>query len=258
MIAAGYAETSAVMFVPFAERALALGAVRRGARVVDVACGPGTFAAVASRAGMRVDALDFSTAMIAELRARIGREGLVGIEPVVGDGMALPYADGSFDAAFSLFGLFLFPDRGKGLRELRRVLRPGARAVVSSWVPFDRVPIMTETFAAIRERLPDLPFGDGKAPMATPEEARAEVSAAGFADVEVHEVARPFEAPSVADFFTQFKRGAPQFALLEQKLGKEVAASAETAVLKRLRTRFGEGTFQAEMIALLTVGSRGE
>jgi SAM-dependent methyltransferase len=256
-IAGGYTETSAVMFVPFAERALALGGVAGGARIVDVACGPGTLAAVAARRGMHVDALDFSKDMIGQLRARIARESLVGIEPVVGDGMALPYADGSFDAAFSLFGVFLFADRAKGLRELGRVLRPGARAVVSSWVPFERVPVMAETFAAIRDRLPDLPFGVGKAPLGTPDEAKAEVAGAGFVDVEVHEVVRPVEAPSVADFFTRMKRGAPQFALLEQKLGREVTARVETAVLERLRARFGEGALKAEMIALLTVGTRG-
>ncbi len=257
MIAAGYAETSAVMFAPFAERALALAGVTRGAHVVDVACGPGTLAAAASKMGLRVDALDFSTEMIAQLRARIAREGLVGIEPVVGDGMALPYADASFDAAFSLFGLFLFPGRDKGLRELRRVLRPGGRAVISSWVPFDRIPVMSEILAGVRERLPDLPFGDGKPPLATREEAQAEVSAAGFTGVEVHEVARPVEAPSAADFFMQFKRGAPQFALLAHKLGNEVTASVETAVLERVRARFGDGTLRGEMIALLTVGTRG-
>ncbi|HEY8087478.1 MAG TPA: methyltransferase domain-containing protein [Polyangiaceae bacterium] len=256
LVAAGYAETSAVLFVPFAERALVLGRVSPGARVVDVACGPGTLAAVASRAGMRVDALDFSTEMIGQLRERIAREGLEGIEPVVGDGMALPYADASFDAAFSLFGLFLFPDRAKGLGELRRVLRPGGRAIVSSWVPFERVPIMAETFAAIRAALPELPFGEGKAPLATVEEAKAEVAGAGFTDVEVHEVSRPFEATSVADFFVQFRRGAPQLALLEQKLGKEASVVVEEAVLRRLRARFGEGAFRAEMIALMTVGTR--
>jgi hypothetical protein len=116
---------------------------------------------------------------------------------------------------------------------------------------------MAETFAAIRERLPELPFGEGKAPLGTPEEAKAEVSGAGFLDVDVYEVVRPFEAPSVADFFANMKRGAPQFALLEQKLGKEATARVETAVLDRLRARFGEGTLKAEMIALLTVGTRG-
>jgi len=50
------------------------------------------------------------------------REAGLDVESLVGDGMALPLADGAFDVAFSMFGLMFFPDRPRGFRELRRVL----------------------------------------------------------------------------------------------------------------------------------------
>jgi ubiquinone/menaquinone biosynthesis C-methylase UbiE len=81
--------------------------------------------------------------MIARLRERAAREGVADIDARVADGCALPFPDASFDAGFSSFGLMFFPDRARGFGELLRVLRPGAQAVVSSWAPMTRVPVLS-------------------------------------------------------------------------------------------------------------------
>ena len=49
------------------------------------------------------------------------------------DGEALTVADASFDAAFSIFGVMLFSDWRRGLREQARVVRPGGKACVATW-----------------------------------------------------------------------------------------------------------------------------
>lgn len=54
-----------------------------------------------------------------------------------------------------MFGLMFFPDRLAGLREMRRVVRPGCPAVISSWVPFDGP--FGALLAALRDELPALP-----------------------------------------------------------------------------------------------------
>jgi demethylmenaquinone methyltransferase/2-methoxy-6-polyprenyl-1,4-benzoquinol methylase len=111
-----------------AARAAALPA--RG-RALDVACGSGKLTAEMRRrapAGLVVG-LDFSAGMLAVA----GRE-----EPgpayVRGDGLRLPFSDCSFDAVTVAFGLRNFVDPCLGLREMRRVLRPGGRAVVLEFV----------------------------------------------------------------------------------------------------------------------------
>ena len=63
--------------------------------------------------------------MLELLRSRARTEGL-DIETRVMDGHALAVDDGSFDMAGSQFGVMLFPDMPRGIREMARVVRPAA------------------------------------------------------------------------------------------------------------------------------------
>ena len=96
--------------------------VRPGDRVLDACCGTGDLAVEAERAGATVTGLDFSERMLDRARSKSA-----GIEWVHGDLLALPFADGSFDAATVGFGVLNVEDLESGLRELARVLRPGGR-----------------------------------------------------------------------------------------------------------------------------------
>ncbi|HXG75346.1 MAG TPA: class I SAM-dependent methyltransferase [Gaiellaceae bacterium] len=100
-------------------------AVWPGDRVLDACCGTGDLAVEAERHGGRVVGLDFSERMLERARRKSGT-----IEWVRGDALALPFPDGSFDAALVGFGLRNLDDLEAGLRELRRVLRPGGRLAV--------------------------------------------------------------------------------------------------------------------------------
>jgi len=103
-------------------RMTAAAVVQRGDRVLDVCCGTGDLALADERAGGHVTGLDFSEAMLARAR-RKSRS----IEWVQGDVLALPFADGEFDAVTVGFGIRNLADLEAGLRELARVLRPGGR-----------------------------------------------------------------------------------------------------------------------------------
>jgi demethylmenaquinone methyltransferase/2-methoxy-6-polyprenyl-1,4-benzoquinol methylase len=101
-------------------------AVRSGDRVLDACCGTGDLAIAARRHGAgEVIGLDFSEQMLARARTKD-----TGIEWIQGDVLALPFADASFDAATVGFGIRNVDDLEAGLRELRRVLRPGGRLAI--------------------------------------------------------------------------------------------------------------------------------
>jgi demethylmenaquinone methyltransferase/2-methoxy-6-polyprenyl-1,4-benzoquinol methylase len=96
--------------------------VSPGDRVLDSCCGTGDLALADLRAGGRVTGLDFSERMLERARTKSAE-----IEWVEGDALALPFAGASFDAATVGFGVRNLEDLETGLRELRRVLRPGGR-----------------------------------------------------------------------------------------------------------------------------------
>jgi demethylmenaquinone methyltransferase / 2-methoxy-6-polyprenyl-1,4-benzoquinol methylase len=104
--------------------------IRAGDAAIDVAAGTGRLAAVlADRVGPfgHVVAVDLSPRMVE--RGQAHTRDLVQLEFVVGDALALPVPDARFDAATISFGLGTLPDLAAGLRELRRVVRPGGRVV---------------------------------------------------------------------------------------------------------------------------------
>jgi demethylmenaquinone methyltransferase/2-methoxy-6-polyprenyl-1,4-benzoquinol methylase len=103
-------------------RVAAEAVVRPGDRVLDACCGTGDFALADARAGGRVTGLDFSEQMLERARAKSSA-----VEWVQGDALALPFEDGSFDAATVGFGVRNLESLERGLAELRRVLRPGGR-----------------------------------------------------------------------------------------------------------------------------------
>jgi len=107
-------------------RITAESAVLPGDEVLDAACGTGDLALADARAGAgRVVGLDFSERMLERARRKAPQ-----LEWVQGDALALPFADASFDAATVGFGVRNLDDLPAGLRELRRVLRPGGRVGV--------------------------------------------------------------------------------------------------------------------------------
>ena len=116
-----------------ATTAATLDAVRLpvGGALLDVGCGTGT---LLHRAAER-----FPTASLAgadpspAMLAVAGSKTPPTIDLREAAAAALPWPDGSFDAAVTASALHCWPDAAAGLREMRRVLRPGGVAVVTDW-----------------------------------------------------------------------------------------------------------------------------
>ena len=102
--------------------ATARAAVRPGDRVLDACCGTGDLALASVAAGGRVTGVDFSERMLERARRKSDT-----VEWVRADMLALPFENGSFDAATVGFGVRNLDDLERGLAELRRVLKRGGR-----------------------------------------------------------------------------------------------------------------------------------
>ncbi len=110
-----------------------------GHRVLDLAAGTGTSSQPFADLGARVVPCDFSLGML-----QVGKQARPHLPFTAGDGTKLPFRDATFDAVTISFGLRNIVDPVAGLRELRRVTKPGGRLVVCefshpTWAPFRTV-----------------------------------------------------------------------------------------------------------------------
>jgi SAM-dependent methyltransferase len=228
----------------YAEELLDALGVRAGERVLDVAAGSGALAMGAARRGARVLATDFAPEMIARLQRRAS-EGKLDVEARVMDGQRLTLPDASFDAAASVFGLIFFPDRARGLAELHRVLRPGGRVGIASWSAPERVPVVAVFSTALRSALPDRPAPPGPPAvfsMADAKRAEDELVAAGFRGVRVRSVTHAWRFRDAGAVWTRLAPASPVFAAMLQALDAAQRAKVRDALDGLLRERYTQGS----------------
>ena len=118
-----------------------------GERVLDVATGSGNLALPAARTGAKVTGVDIAPNLVTQAKARAALDGL-SIRFEVGDAEALPYADGEFDTAVSMFGAMFAARPDRAASELLRVVRPGGRIAMANWTPLSFIGEMFRTTAA--------------------------------------------------------------------------------------------------------------
>ncbi|MEX2430889.1 MAG: class I SAM-dependent methyltransferase [Dehalococcoidia bacterium] len=190
-IAGGYDEFVTPRWA-LSEDALGRAGLRPGMRFLDVASGSGALSVAAARLGAQVVATDLSPVMIDRLQARAQAEGLANLEGRVMDGHALELEDDTFDRTGSQFGVMLFPDQPRGLREMVRVTKPGGRVLMVVYRPPTKVEFLTffmgamkavvPTFTGLPADPPPLPFQ-----AADPEVLRQRMTDAGLKDVRVEQ-----------------------------------------------------------------------
>ncbi|MDP3967350.1 MAG: demethylmenaquinone methyltransferase [Nocardioides sp.] len=120
-----------------------------GERVLDLAAGTGTSSVPFRDRGAYVVPCDFSQGML-----KVGKKARPRLPFVAGDGMRLPFRDGTFDAVTISFGLRNIVDPEAGLAEMRRVTRPGGRLVVCEFSTPTWGPLRTVYLEYLMKALP--------------------------------------------------------------------------------------------------------
>lgn len=204
-IAPGYDRTNTRTQIALGDEALRRAGLRSGMRFLDVAAGSGALSIPAARRGARVLAIDLSPVMLAHLAARTRAEGL-DIDTRVMDGHALDLDADTFDLAGSQFGVMLFPDMPRGIRELARVVRPGGRVVMVTYGDPHQIDFFTFLVTAIQAVRPSFtgpPMDPPPLPFQLRDPARLgrELAAAGLNAITVDTVTEATEFYSGEDLW---------------------------------------------------------
>src|SRR6476660_8531940 len=129
------AENETSLFNAYYERPaiLALAGDVAGRRILDAGCGAGPLLAALRDRGAIVTGIDKSAGMLELARRRLGDDADLLVAEL---GSPLPFPDGTFDDITASLVLHYLEDWGPALAELRRVLKPGGRLIVSVNHPF--------------------------------------------------------------------------------------------------------------------------
>lgn len=243
----------------FARRALDELALRPGARLLDVAAGAGGAALMAAAAGLDVVAVDASRVMVERICARAAVHsdcrGYIGTAAM--DGMALALPAASFDAALSVFGVILFPDAGRGMREIARVLKPGGRVAVVTWTDMERYELAARLIAAIAAvRGPQPPPAALPAQLRFRDEAafRDLLSGGGLSVPSVIKVEERWRLPS-ARWIAEHIAFAPGLSALAAGLGPDRNAVME-AFAAALERDQGKGEVYLTAVAQIGIATK--
>jgi ubiquinone/menaquinone biosynthesis C-methylase UbiE len=199
-----------------------------GEAVLDIACGTGVVARLAGKrmAQGHVTGLDLNKGMLAVART-LPSEG-VPIDWIEGSALDLPFPAGKFDLVLCQLGLQFFPDQGRALREMRRVLSPSGRIALSVYSPIERTPGANAFVLALDRVLgPNASrIKRGEHSFSAPDELQALLLEAGFAEVEVQTVVQKIVFPSVLDYVRFQLLATPMAALLNDR----AEADRQTAI----------------------------
>ena len=218
---------------PFYERVFDVLDVGPGARLLDVGCGAGLALTLAAKRGAVVTGLDASGPLI-----EIARERLAETDLRVGDLEDLPFADAAFTVATSFNAVQYAADPMHALREVARVLEPGAPVALVTWGDPQRSQ-MRDVLSAIGGLLPPPPPGaGGPFALSLPGALERLVESAGLSPREDGEVPTPYVYPDVDTAVRAQMSSGPAVRAI-QHAGADAVQAALTEVMTRYRQPSG-------------------
>jgi SAM-dependent methyltransferase len=208
--------------------------LRRGERVLDVACGTGVVARAAAgrvdRTG-HVTGVDINVAMLAVARSLPAGPG-AGIGWVEASALGLPFRAGSYDVVLCQLGLQFIPDRTAALAGMRRVLVPGGRLGLTVYGPIEHNPAAFALAGALDRHLGPGASAAKRAEhaLADPALLRALAAGAGFSGVQIVTETRIIRFASAAGYVRIQLTATPLASLLRYQAGGSVRQLAQAVI----------------------------
>jgi ubiquinone/menaquinone biosynthesis C-methylase UbiE len=227
---------------PVADDLIAVAGLQPGQRVLDIACGTGVVTRLAAErvgAAGAVAGLDVTPGMLAVARAQTPPE--TSIEWYEASAESMPLPDEAFDVVLCQMGLQFIPSKLAALREMRRVLRPGGRALVTVPGPKPRLfEVMTDALA--RHLSPQAAsFGDLVFSMHDVDELSELMRSAGFREIKVQAKTKTLRLPAPREFLWQYINSTP-IAEAAAQAGESKRGALERDVCERWQEFVTDGS----------------
>ncbi|HXM20213.1 MAG TPA: class I SAM-dependent methyltransferase [Terriglobales bacterium] len=212
-----------------------------GMKVLDLASGTGEPAiSLAARVGSEghVTALDLSSELLQIASERAQQRGLTNFSTQQADAHQLPFSDQSFDLVTSRFGVMFFQDCEKALREVHRVLKPGARACFLTWGPFEQ-PYWSSMIGVVIKHVGGpaiIPGGPDPFKFAQPGSLSSVLRKAALSNVEEDTKTLPWTWPGTAEeVWQQMQAVATPFLPLLQRIPAERRDAVDHEVMTAIQ-----------------------
>src|SRR5262249_16993626 len=185
-----------------------------GERVLDIATGTGWTARNVARTGAQVVAVDIAAELLNAARA-LSALTTPPIDFQLADAEALPFADASFDAVISTFGIMFAADQQQAASEAARVCRSGGRLVVAAWSP-EPNGYIARFFSTIAKYSP-LP-APAVSPLAWGDQEKVRALLGRAFDLSFETRVSRFFCPSGVAFWDEYRKGFGPIRQLEASL----------------------------------------
>lgn len=241
-----------LIFEAYAHDLAELAARAEPGDLLETAAGTGVLTrAIASRlpAHTRIVATDLNQPMLNHAAAKQYPQNRMTWRQA--DALALPFADQQFDVVTCQFGVMFFPEKVKGYREARRVLKPRGHFIFNVW---DRISenefadVVTEALAKLFPQDPPLFLARTPHGYHNVEKIREELAAAGFADISIETVDHKSRAASPREPAIAYCQGTPLRSEIEAR-DASLLEDATKAAADALARRFGSGPVEGRIRA---------
>ena len=173
------------------------------------------------------------------------------------DALALPFDDAAFDVVCCQFGVMFFPDRIRGYREAKRVLKPGGRFVFNVWDRVEENVFANDVTNALAEMFPSspprflarTPYGYHDMTL-----IRDELERAGFSDVTIETRSEQSRAPSPRHPAIAYCQGTPLRSEIVARGADKLQAATEHSAAA-ISSRHGNGEVTAKIQGLVVLAA---